>query len=313
MTPTCRCLRRPTTRSPWCCRMPRARGSRAGGRSRRTHCPRRNPAFLHVPPAAIPRLLVERDRSGVTVRGRASRSTGTYSSDHFASTTPLCAKISAISAVVVRPLRWLDCGAPGKQRRRRGRVGPAEGHRDAARHRADQGDDRRGPAGARQRLPTERDLAAQLGMSRSSMREAIRALTVLGVLEARHGSGIDVTQLEAGDLLETFGVVADLSRGPRLVELLEVRADLESTATALAAARITADQLAEVEKHLLAMNATDDPEDLRPRSGLPPRISRPPRATRPWPPSWRAVLAHVPCPGLAGATRRRAPSSATCR
>ncbi|MGW1626656.1 FadR/GntR family transcriptional regulator, partial [Streptomyces sp. NPDC002172] len=105
-----------------------------------------------------------------------------------------------------------------------------------------------------QRLPTERDLAAQLGMSRSSMREAIRALTVLGVLEARHGSGIYVTQLEAGDLLETFGVVADLSRGPRLVELLEVRRVLESTATALAAARITADQLAEVENHLTAMN-----------------------------------------------------------
>ncbi|MDX3380509.1 FadR family transcriptional regulator [Streptomyces sp. V2] len=111
-----------------------------------------------------------------------------------------------------------------------------------------------------QRLPTERDLAAQLGMSRSSMREAIRALTVLGVLEARHGSGIYVTALDAGDLLETFGVVADLSRGARLVELLEVRRVLESTATALAAARITDVQLAEVAEHLAAMNATDDPE-----------------------------------------------------
>jgi DNA-binding FadR family transcriptional regulator len=40
-----------------------------------------------------------------------------------------------------------------------------------------------------QRLPTERDLAADLGLSRSSMREAIRALTVMGVLEARHGAG----------------------------------------------------------------------------------------------------------------------------
>ncbi|MGW1893637.1 FadR/GntR family transcriptional regulator [Streptomyces sp. NPDC002004] len=113
-----------------------------------------------------------------------------------------------------------------------------------------------------ERLPTERDLAAQLGISRSSMREAIRALTVLGVLEARHGSGIYVTQLEAGDLLETFGVVADLSRGPRLVELLEVRRVLESTATATAAARITADQLAEVGRHLDAMNATEDPEEI---------------------------------------------------
>ncbi|MFE1950959.1 MULTISPECIES: FadR/GntR family transcriptional regulator [Streptomyces] len=113
-----------------------------------------------------------------------------------------------------------------------------------------------------QRLPTERDLAAQLGISRSSMREAIRALTVLGVLEARHGSGIYVTQLEAGDLLETFGVVADLSRGPQLVELLEVRRILESTATALAAARISRAQLAEVEEHLAAMDATDDPEEI---------------------------------------------------
>ncbi|MFD7686803.1 FadR/GntR family transcriptional regulator [Streptomyces sp. NPDC051740] len=113
-----------------------------------------------------------------------------------------------------------------------------------------------------ERLPTERELAARLGISRSSMREAIRALTVLGVVEARHGSGIYVTRLEAGDLLETFGVVADLSRGRQLVELLEVRRVLESHATALAAARITPDRLAEVEKHLTAMNATDDPEEI---------------------------------------------------
>ncbi|CAM5558930.1 FadR/GntR family transcriptional regulator [Streptomyces fumanus] len=113
-----------------------------------------------------------------------------------------------------------------------------------------------------QKLPTERDLAAQLGISRSSMREAVRALTVLGVLEARHGSGIYVTRLEAGDLLETFGVVADLSRGPRLVELLEVRRVLESTATALAAARITPQALAGVERHLSAMEATDDLEEI---------------------------------------------------
>ncbi|MFF2202183.1 FadR/GntR family transcriptional regulator [Streptomyces sp. NPDC058145] len=113
-----------------------------------------------------------------------------------------------------------------------------------------------------QRLPTERDLAARLGISRSSMREAIRALTVMGVLEARHGSGIYVTALEAGDLLETFGVVADLSRGPRLVELLEVRRILESAATALAAARITDDQLGCLGEHLTAMNTTDDPDEM---------------------------------------------------
>ncbi|MFF5932572.1 FadR/GntR family transcriptional regulator [Streptomyces sp. NPDC012508] len=113
-----------------------------------------------------------------------------------------------------------------------------------------------------ERLPTERDLAAQLGLSRSSMREAVRALTVMGVLEARHGSGIYVTRLGAGDLLETFGVVADLSRGEQLVELLEVRRVLESAATALAAARIDEDQLAVVTGHLRAMDGTDDPEEI---------------------------------------------------
>ncbi|MEV6957669.1 FCD domain-containing protein [Streptomyces sp. NPDC051207] len=113
-----------------------------------------------------------------------------------------------------------------------------------------------------QRLPTERDLAARLGISRGSMREAVRALTVMGVLEARHGSGIYVTQLRAADLLETFGAMADLSPGAQLPEMLEVRRILESAAAALAAARITEEQLADVERHLAAMNATDDPEEL---------------------------------------------------
>ncbi|GAB2620910.1 FadR/GntR family transcriptional regulator [Streptomyces capparidis] len=113
-----------------------------------------------------------------------------------------------------------------------------------------------------QRLPTERDLAAQLGLSRSSMREAIRALTVLGVLQARHGSGIYVTELGAGDLLETFGLMAEVVRGEQLLELLQVRRLLEPAATALAAARITDEELAQVQRHLAEMEATDDPEEL---------------------------------------------------
>lgn len=113
-----------------------------------------------------------------------------------------------------------------------------------------------------QRLPTERDLAADLGLSRSSMREAIRALTVLGVLEARHGSGVYVTSLGAGDLLETFGLVAEISPKAALVELLEVRRILESAATAQAAARIDADQLAEAARHLAAMSDTSEAEEF---------------------------------------------------
>ncbi len=93
------------------------------------------------------------------------------------------------------------------------------------------------------RLPTERDLAAGLGVSRSSMREAIRALTTLGVLEVRHGAGVSVTELRPRDLLETFSVLAEVSQGQTLVEVLQVRRMLEPAATALAAARADDEQL----------------------------------------------------------------------
>ncbi|WP_285760169.1 FadR/GntR family transcriptional regulator [Nocardiopsis ansamitocini] len=100
-----------------------------------------------------------------------------------------------------------------------------------------------GALGPGQRLPTERELSAEMGLSRSSMREAIRALITLGVLEARHGAGVYVTALRPADLLETFSVLAEISHGQTLVEVLQVRRMLEPAATALAAARATDDQL----------------------------------------------------------------------
>ncbi|GAA2402535.1 FadR/GntR family transcriptional regulator [Actinomadura vinacea] len=113
-----------------------------------------------------------------------------------------------------------------------------------------------------QRLPTERDLAAELGLSRNSMREAIRALTVMGVLEARHGAGIYVTRLEPKDLLETFGVVAEISRGSSLIDLLRVRRILEPAATAIAAARIDEATLETVRSHLDRMAHCERVEDF---------------------------------------------------
>src|SRR5699024_3013140 len=96
-----------------------------------------------------------------------------------------------------------------------------------------------GEVGPGQRLPTERELAVQLGVSRSSMREAIRALTTLGVPAARHGAGVYVTALRPADLLETFSVLAEVSQGQSLRAVLQVRRMLEPAATALAAARAT--------------------------------------------------------------------------
>src|ERR1051325_4329908 len=113
-----------------------------------------------------------------------------------------------------------------------------------------------------QRLPTERDLAADLGLSRSSMREAIKALTVLGVLEVRHGAGVYVTSLEAGGLLENLGVVAEVSRGETLVHLVQVRKILEPAAVAVAAARITPEQLAQLRAEMAAMERGTSAEEI---------------------------------------------------
>lgn len=103
-----------------------------------------------------------------------------------------------------------------------------------------------GHFGPGDRLPTERDLASDLGVSRSSMREAIRALITLGVLESRHGAGVYVTALRPADLLETFSVLAEVSQGATLLEVLQVRRMLEPAATALAAARADDAQLAHI-------------------------------------------------------------------
>lgn len=113
-----------------------------------------------------------------------------------------------------------------------------------------------------QRLPTERDLAAELGLSRSSMREAIRALTVLGVLEVRHGAGVYVTALDADGLLENLGVVAEVSRGETLLHLVQVRKILEPAAAMAAAARITDDGLAKLRAEMAAMERGTTAEEI---------------------------------------------------
>ncbi|WP_017590054.1 FadR/GntR family transcriptional regulator [Nocardiopsis ganjiahuensis] len=100
-----------------------------------------------------------------------------------------------------------------------------------------------GEVGPGQQLPTERDLSVRLGVSRGSVREAIRSLTTLGVLEVRHGAGVYVTALRPADLLEAFSVLAEVSRDETLLEVLQVRRMIEPAATAVAAARATPEDL----------------------------------------------------------------------
>src|SRR4051794_35338711 len=89
------------------------------------------------------------------------------------------------------------------------------------------------------RLPPERRLAARLGVSRSTLREVIRGLEMMRVLQVRHGGGIFVTSLDAPLLLEATGFAMQLMRDDEMVELLELRAVLEGAAAGLASARMT--------------------------------------------------------------------------
>src|SRR6059058_1734804 len=95
-----------------------------------------------------------------------------------------------------------------------------------------------GAWGPGDRLPKESELAAELGLSRNSLREAVRALSQLRVLEVRQGDGTYVSSLEPDLLLESTGFVSHLLLGEGAVALYEVRRILEAAAASLAAARI---------------------------------------------------------------------------
>ncbi|MGW6932983.1 FadR/GntR family transcriptional regulator [Lentzea sp. NPDC054927] len=112
------------------------------------------------------------------------------------------------------------------------------------------------------KLPPEQQLAAELGLSRNLMREAVKALVVARVLEIRRGDGTYVTSLAPEVLLSGISSAVELLRGDTQLELTEVRRLFEPVATGLAATRISDRELFEVEQHLNAMRAARDDVEL---------------------------------------------------
>jgi len=90
-----------------------------------------------------------------------------------------------------------------------------------------------------QRLPREADLAADLGLSRSSLREAVRALSLLRILDVRQGDGTYVSSLSSESLVDTLSFIADFHQDSSVLDLLEVRRILEPAASARAALACT--------------------------------------------------------------------------
>ncbi len=119
-----------------------------------------------------------------------------------------------------------------------------------------------GELGPGDRLHTERDLALRLGISRSTIREAIRGLNMLRVLDVRHGDGIFITSLDSRSLLQVTGFAMQLLRDREVLNMFEVRAVLEGAAAALASARITDEQRAGLGHRLHLLDTATGVEDL---------------------------------------------------
>lgn len=95
------------------------------------------------------------------------------------------------------------------------------------------------------RLPVEKDLADALQVSRGSLREGVRALSILGVVHTRQGDGTYVTSLDPARLLSPMALVLDLQDDDAMPAFHSVRRVLETEAAGLAASRMPEAALAE--------------------------------------------------------------------
>lgn len=106
------------------------------------------------------------------------------------------------------------------------------------------------------RLPSERELSAQFGVSRTTVREALKKLAAIGYIESRHGGGTFVKKIDFGTFIDPLSATLN-SNVKMFLELLEVRKMLECETARLAAERINEtnrkiinDALAQMEKEI---------------------------------------------------------------
>ena len=102
------------------------------------------------------------------------------------------------------------------------------------------------------KLPGERSLSQMLGVGRSSVREAIRKLEVMGILEVRHSRGTFVAA-PANETLVTFQPPAILQDRDQLQELFELRRIIEVAAADMAARKAQAEHLTMIRIWMQAM------------------------------------------------------------
>lgn len=110
----------------------------------------------------------------------------------------------------------------------------------------------KGDLKAGDRLPSERDLAVRLNVSRASVREALSALEMMGLVEIRSGEGTFIQKVNLDSVMTPLTWVLSMEKDT-VLELLEVRKMLEGQTVALAAKRAVSEDLRELEDALKAM------------------------------------------------------------
>ena len=103
-------------------------------------------------------------------------------------------------------------------------------------------------------LPGERTLIQRMGVGRTSLREALRALEAMGIIEVKPGVGSFVTNLKPTDVMTSRWIPWLVTHEHEIMELVELRQALETRAAALAAERATAEQRRTIQATLERMD-----------------------------------------------------------
>lgn len=109
-------------------------------------------------------------------------------------------------------------------------------------------------------LPAERELAEQFAVSRTAVREAIKALREKGLVEIRLGRGTFVTNGASGAVRRSLGLLLRDETG--FANLVEVREILEPEIAALAATRVTEENIAAMQEAVETMDTALDNADV---------------------------------------------------
>lgn len=110
-------------------------------------------------------------------------------------------------------------------------------------------------------LPSERELAQQFGVSRTAVREAIKALREKGLVEAYSGRGTFITNATSQAIRQSLGLMMRIGQPGNMTQLEEVREILEPDIAALAAARADEQLLTTLREAIAVMDRSQrDPE-----------------------------------------------------